>query len=70
MKEGGRITLTASEQRRLIVLNQLEAGGLVNAEAAQLLNLSVRESAKLCGACGAHKFVRTMDWPFPMLGSR
>jgi hypothetical protein len=33
---GGRITLTTSEQRRLIVLNQLEAGVLVNAEAAAL----------------------------------
>ena len=47
MKEEGRITLTASEQRRLIVLNQLEAGGLVNAEAAQLLNLSVRQVRRL-----------------------
>ena len=38
---GGRITLTACEQRRLIVLNHLESGALVNAEAARLLGLSV-----------------------------
>jgi transposase len=43
MKEEGSITLTTSEQRRLLVLNQLEAGALVGAEAAQLLNLSVRQ---------------------------
>jgi hypothetical protein len=37
---GGRIILTTSEQRRLIVLNHVESGALVNAEAARLLNLS------------------------------
>lgn len=47
MKEEGSITLTTSEQRRLLVLNQLEAGALVNAEAAQLLNLSVRQLRRL-----------------------
>ena len=41
---GGRITLTTSEQRRLIVLNHLESGLLVNAEAARLLDRS-------CGNC-------------------
>ena len=34
---GGKITLTTAEQRRHIVLNHLEAGALVNAEAARLL---------------------------------
>jgi hypothetical protein len=29
---GGKITLTTAEQRRLIVLNHLEVGALVNAE--------------------------------------
>jgi transposase len=43
----GSIVLTTSEQRRLIVLNQLEAGALVNAEAAELLNLSIRQVRRL-----------------------
>jgi transposase len=47
MTEAVRITLTTFEQRRLTVLNHLEAGGLVNAEAAQLLNLSVRQVRRL-----------------------
>ena len=50
MKEEGSITLTTSEQRRLIVLNQLEAGVLVNAEAAELLGLSVRQLRRLRGS--------------------
>ena len=49
MKEEGSITLTTSGQRRLLVLNQLEAGVLVSAEAAQLLNLSVRQLRRLHG---------------------
>src|SRR5260370_52732 len=44
---GGRITLTTSEQRRLIVLNHLESGALVNAEAARLLDLSVRQLQRM-----------------------
>lgn len=35
--------MTTAEQRRLIVLNHFEAGALVNAEAAPLLGLSVRQ---------------------------
>src|ERR1700693_1933233 len=46
MKEGS-ITLTKSEQRRLVVLSHLEAGVLVNAEAAELLGLSVRQVRRL-----------------------
>jgi hypothetical protein len=40
---GGRITLTTAEQRCLIVLNHVESGALVNAEAARLLEFSVRQ---------------------------
>jgi transposase len=47
---GGRITLASSEQRRLIVLNYLEAGALVNAEAARLLDLSVRRLQRMKAA--------------------
>jgi transposase len=47
---GGRITLTTSEQRRLIVLNHLESGALVNAEAARLLDLSVRQLQRMKAA--------------------
>jgi hypothetical protein len=47
---GGRITLTTSEQRRLIVLNHLESGALVNAEAARLVDLSVRQLQRMKAA--------------------
>jgi transposase len=47
---GGRITLTTSEQRRLIVLNHLESGALVKAEAARLLDLSVRQLQRMKAA--------------------
>lgn len=47
MKEEGSITLTTAEQRRLVILNQLEAGALVNAEAAELMGLSVRQLRRL-----------------------
>jgi hypothetical protein len=47
---GGRITLTTSEQHRLIVLNHLESGALVNAEAARLLDLSVRQLQRMKAA--------------------
>ncbi len=44
---GDAIVLNASEQRRLIVLNQVEVGALVNAEAADLVGLSVRQLRRL-----------------------
>lgn len=47
---GGKITLTTAEQRRLIILNHLEAGALVNAEAARLLGLSVRQLQRVKAA--------------------
>jgi len=48
--KGDRIELGRTEQRRLLVLNQLQAGGLVNAEAAGLLGLSVRQVQRLHAA--------------------
>jgi transposase len=48
--KGDRIELSRAEQRRLLVLNQLQSGGLVNAEAAGLLGLSVRQVQRLRGA--------------------
>jgi Winged helix-turn helix len=45
--------LTTSEQRRLIVLNHLESGALVNAEAARLLDLSVRQLQRIKAAYSA-----------------
>src|ERR1700694_5038109 len=44
------VTLNRTEQRRLMVLNQLEAGALVNEEAAALLGLSVRQVRRIRGA--------------------
>ena len=44
------VTLTGEEQRRLLVLNHLEAGALVNAEAATLLGVSVRQLRRLRSA--------------------
>lgn len=41
------VTLNAREQRRLLVLNQLEAGTLTNEQAAELLLLSVRQVRRL-----------------------
>jgi transposase len=43
MKKGDSITMTAAEQRRLMILNQVAAGALLNAEGASLLGLSVRQ---------------------------
>jgi transposase len=43
----GRIVLNSTEQRRIIVLNHLASGALVNAEAAQLLGLSKRKLQRL-----------------------
>ena len=48
--KGDSITLSGSEQRRLFVLNQLQSGSLVNAEAAALLGMSVRQLQRLRGA--------------------
>lgn len=45
--QGDRITLTRSEQRRLLVLNQLLSGGLLNAQAASLLGISIRQVRRL-----------------------
>jgi transposase len=45
--KGDSITLTTTEQRRLIVLNHLGAGTLTNEGAAQLLHLSVRQVQRL-----------------------
>jgi transposase len=45
--QGDRITLTRSEQRRLLVLNHLQSGALLNPEAASLLGLSVRQVRRL-----------------------
>jgi hypothetical protein len=48
--KGDRIELGQIEQRRLLVLIQLQSGVLVNAEAAGLLGLSVRQVQRLRGA--------------------
>lgn len=45
--QGDRITLTRSEQRRLLVLNHLQSGALVNSQAASLLGISVRQVRRL-----------------------
>src|SRR6267143_3571533 len=45
--QGDRITLTRSEQRRLLVLNHLRSGALVNSNAASLLGISVRQVRRL-----------------------
>src|SRR5712692_3360242 len=42
-----RIVMNASEQRRVVVLNQLESGPLVTREAAELLGLSERQVRRL-----------------------
>jgi len=43
----GRIVLNTTEQRRIVVLNHLESGALVNAEAAELLGISKRQLQRL-----------------------
>ena len=45
-----RVTLNRAEQRRLLVLNHLETGALVNAEAAELLGVSIRQVRRLRSA--------------------
>lgn len=46
----GMVTLTQDEQRRLIVLNKVGAGGLVAWQAAQVLGLSLRQVRRLIAA--------------------
>jgi hypothetical protein len=43
----GRIVLNATEQRRIVVLNHLSSESLINAEAAKLLGVSVRQLQRL-----------------------
>jgi transposase len=45
-----RVTLNQAEQRRLLVLNHLEAGAIINAEAAELLGISIRQVRRLRAA--------------------
>lgn len=45
--QGDKITLTRSEQRRLLVLNHLQSGALVASQAASLLGVSVRQLRRL-----------------------
>lgn len=44
---GDRITLNRSDQRRLLVLNHLQSASLVNAQAASLLGISIRQVRRL-----------------------
>ena len=44
--------MTTSEQRRLIVLNHLESGALINAQAGELLGISKRQLQRLRKAYG------------------
>jgi len=48
--KGDRLELDQTEQRCLLVLNQLQLWAVVNAEAAGLLGLSVRQVQRLRGA--------------------
>ena len=50
MKKGDSITMTRAEQRWLMILNQVAAGALVNAEGASLLGLSVRQLQRVRAA--------------------
>src|SRR6266852_6977756 len=43
----GRIVLNTTEQRRIVVINHLASGALVNAEAAELLGISKRQLQRL-----------------------
>ena len=43
----GRIVLNRTEQRRIIVLNHLESGALINAEARWLLGISKQQLQRL-----------------------
>ena len=44
------VTLNTKEQKRLIVLNQLEAGHYKGREAADVLDLSLRQTRRLVAA--------------------
>jgi transposase len=54
----GRIVLNRAEQRRIVVLNHLEYGALINAQAGELLGLSkgqlqrLRKAYREAGAAG------------------
>lgn len=48
MKE--MVTLSKKEQRRLVVLNQVERGRMVGREAAEVLDLSLRQVRRLVAA--------------------
>jgi transposase len=50
----GRIVLNSTEQRRIVVLNHLTSGALVNAEAAELLGISKRQLQRLHRAFTEH----------------
>src|SRR6266852_4736464 len=43
----GRIVLNTTEQRRIVVLNHLASGALINAAAAELLGISKRQLQRL-----------------------
>jgi predicted HTH domain antitoxin len=45
--EQERVTLSAGEQRRLLVLNHLEKGAVTVEEAARLLGISKRQVQRL-----------------------
>ena len=45
--QGDRITLTRSEQRRLLVLNHPLSGAVLNSQAASLLGISIRQVRRL-----------------------
>ena len=48
MKE--RVTLSLEEQRRLMVLNRVERGGVVGRQAAEILGISLRHLRRLMAA--------------------
>lgn len=43
----GRIVMNSTEQRRIVVLNHLASGALLNVEAARLLGISKRQLQRL-----------------------
>ncbi len=48
MKE--MVTLNRKEQRRLVVLNQVETGKMIGREAAEVIDLSLRQVRRLLAA--------------------
>src|SRR5258708_38036909 len=49
----GRIVLNTTEQRRIVVLNHLAYGALINAAAAELLGISKRQLQRLHKVSGS-----------------